>query len=126
MYWIHFLSDPFLYTIIFHLPPPLLLLLLPGLAAADGQPTPWGSYLPKWTPTWDMRNSTILYACNYSGFHNVEEALEYGVVVYDWSNGREIWANEKPMNDEELLTTQAEMVLARDPGIAGGQQRVWV
>ena len=32
-----------------------------------GLPSPWGPYLPKWAPTWDMRNSTILYACNYSG-----------------------------------------------------------
>ena len=52
------------------------------------QPSPWGTYLPKWAPTWDMRNSTILYACNYSGYHDVDEALQYGVVVYDWSNGR--------------------------------------
>jgi len=91
-----------------------------------GQPSPWGPYLPRWAPTWDLRNSTILYACNYTGMHDVEVALQYGVVVYDWSNGRELWANARPMNDEELLTEQAEMVLARDPGVPGGQPRVWV
>jgi hypothetical protein len=30
------------------------------------------------------------------------------------------------MNDEELLTKQADMVLSKDPGMAGGQPRVWV
>jgi hypothetical protein len=58
--------------------------------------------------------------------HDVEEAIRYGVVAYDWSNGRELWENAKPMNDEELLTKQAEMVLAVDPGLSGGQPRVWV
>jgi hypothetical protein len=36
--------------------------------------------LPNWRPTWDMRNSTILYACNQSGMHNVSDAIRYGVV----------------------------------------------
>lgn len=54
------------------------------------------------------------------------EAIRYGLVVYDWSNAKDIWANQHPMNDEELLTKQAEMVLAADPGIPGEQPRVWV
>ena len=58
--------------------------------------------------------------------YDVEEALKYGVVAFDWSNGRTIWENTKPMDDEELLTKQAEMVLSRDPGVAGGQPKVWV
>lgn len=81
---------------------------------------------PAWNPTWDMRNSTLLYTCNNTGMHSVQEALRYGVAVYDWSNGKQIWANQHPMNDEELLTKQAEMVLAADPGVPGGQPRVWV
>lgn len=81
---------------------------------------------PQWKPTWDMRRSTILYACNASGLHSVEQAVQYGVVVYDWSNGKAIWANQQPMNDEELLTKQAEMVQAADPGVPGEQPRVWV
>lgn len=58
--------------------------------------------------------------------HSVAEAVRYGLVVYDWSNAKAIWANSHPMNDEELLTKQAEMVLAADPGIPGEQPRVWV
>lgn len=37
-----------------------------------------------------------------------------------------VWAQSHPMDCEELLTTQAEMVLALDPGIPGEQPRVWV
>ncbi len=82
--------------------------------------------LPPWIPTWDMMRSTVLYTCNYSGFHNVSEAVRYGIVSYDWSNAKALWANAQPMSAEELITKQAEMVLARDPGIEGEQPRVWV
>eukprot|EP00039_Didymoeca_costata_P015930 m.277463 g.277463 ORF g.277463 m.277463 type:complete len:615 (+) comp16307_c0_seq7:50-1894(+) len=82
--------------------------------------------LPTWKPTWDMMRSTVLYTCNDTGMHDVNEAIRYGLVVYDWSNAKQIWANEHPMNDEELLTKQAEMVLAASPSIPGEQPRVWV
>ena len=57
--------------------------------------------------------------------------LQYGVVVYDWSNAKDIWANAHPMryhprtfypvcgtltlnlSSEELITLQAEMVYAQ-------------
>jgi hypothetical protein len=42
------------------------------------------------------------------------------------SNAKALWANAQPMNAEELLTKQAEMVLSADPGIEGQQPRVWV
>jgi hypothetical protein len=81
--------------------------------------------LPSWTPMWGMRNSTVLYTCNNSGMHSVTAANQYGVVVYDWSNGKDIWANSHPMTSEELITVQAEAVLAADPGVAGSMPRVW-
>jgi hypothetical protein len=68
--------------------------------------------LPKWTPTWDMRSSTMLYTCNHSGFHNASYAAQFGVVSYDWSNAKQSWAQDHPMTCEEALTKQAEMVLA--------------
>eukprot|EP01047_Picozoa_sp_COSAG01_P027630 COSAG01_NODE_1829_length_9125_cov_11.706182_9_plen_93_part_00 len=40
--------------------------------------------LPKWKPTWSMARSTILYVDQPNGFHNVSEAIRWGVVVYDW------------------------------------------
>eukprot|EP01046_Picozoa_sp_COSAG06_P019467 COSAG06_NODE_1390_length_9607_cov_16.483172_5_plen_468_part_00 len=82
--------------------------------------------LPKWKPTWSMARSTILYVDQPNGFHNVSEAVRWGVVAYDWSNAKALWANEQPMNCDELLTRQAEMVQAVDPGVPGEQPRVWV
>ena len=31
--------------------------------------------VPTWTPTWHMRNSTVLYTCNNTGMHNVTAAV---------------------------------------------------
>ena len=81
--------------------------------------------VPTWEPTWDMRNSTVLYTCNNSGMHNVTHANQFGTVVYDWSNAKAIWANAHPMDSEELITKQAEMVYAQDPGVPGYGPRVW-
>ena len=58
--------------------------------------------------------------------HDVSHAIKFGLVVYDWSNAKALWANAHPMDSQELLTKQAEMVLAADPGIPGEQPRVWV
>eukprot|EP00039_Didymoeca_costata_P006126 m.87634 g.87634 ORF g.87634 m.87634 type:complete len:620 (-) comp13122_c0_seq1:133-1992(-) len=81
--------------------------------------------LPTWKPTWHMRNSTVLYTCNNSGMHDVNHANQFGIVVYDWSNAKAIWANAHPMSSEELITKQAEMVYAQDPGLPGYAPRVW-
>ena len=40
--------------------------------------------LPSWTPTWHMRNSTVLYTCNNTGMHNVTTANLYGVGEFHW------------------------------------------
>lgn len=57
--------------------------------------------------------------------HNVTHANQFGIVVYDWSNAKAIWANTHPMTSEELITKQAEMVYAQDPGLPGYAPRVW-
>lgn len=87
---------------------------------------PADSCLPRWKPTWDMRRSTMIYICNHSGYYDTDKAVRYGVVVIDWSHAEEVWANDKPMSDEEMLTKQAAMIQAVDPGVPGEQQRVWV
>ena len=107
------------------------ILTLAGGAAASqclGDADSYGhdpTCLPSWKPTYDMKRSTVLYTCNNTGMHNVEHAVEYGTVVYDWSNAKKIWANANPMSSEELITKQAEMVLAADPGVEGYNPRVW-
>ena len=46
--------------------------------------------LPKWKPTWNMSRSTALYIDQPAGFHNVSEAIRWGVAVYDWSNAKQV------------------------------------
>jgi hypothetical protein len=81
--------------------------------------------LPTWKPTWNMYRSTMLYACNVSGMHDVSQAIKFGIVMYDWSNARTIWTNEHPMDSQTLILKQAEAVLAAEPGIPGEAPRVW-
>ena len=69
-------------------------------------PIPCATCQPKWAPTWNMQRSTILQTCNDTGMHSVSEAVKYGVMVYDWSNAKDIWCNAHPMSDQELLTKQ--------------------
>ena len=54
------------------------------------------------------------------------EAAAYGIVVYDWSNAKDLWANARPMTCEEALTEQAKMVMPLMPQRPGYQPRVWV
>eukprot|EP00931_Biecheleriopsis_adriatica_P089111 TRINITY_DN63293_c0_g1_i1.p1 TRINITY_DN63293_c0_g1~~TRINITY_DN63293_c0_g1_i1.p1 ORF type:complete len:434 (+),score=72.04 TRINITY_DN63293_c0_g1_i1:27-1328(+) len=79
--------------------------------------------LPKWPPTYDMKRSTILMPCNYSGWHSVDEALQYGLVSYDWANAKSLWSEHSPVDDESLLVAQADMVIAADPA---GRTRIGV
>eukprot|EP00658_Telonema_sp_P-2_P021045 TRINITY_DN18350_c0_g1_i1.p2 TRINITY_DN18350_c0_g1~~TRINITY_DN18350_c0_g1_i1.p2 ORF type:complete len:446 (+),score=85.89 TRINITY_DN18350_c0_g1_i1:170-1507(+) len=103
-----------------------LLLASSVLAVASAQCLPGNeTCLPSWNATWDMYRSTVLYTCNNSGMHDVAHAIKFGVVVYDWSNAKAIWANMHPMDSEALITKQAEAVLAAEPGLPGGPPRVW-
>jgi hypothetical protein len=57
-----------------------------------------------------MNASTIIYACNYSGFQVPKTVAGWGVTQFDWSNNRVGWASAVPMNDDEDLLTQAQMI----------------
>lgn len=101
----------------------------PGSCTRPAPPAPppavCETCLPKWKPTWDMMRSTVLYTCNNTGMHDVEEAVKYSssttvsnrtlcgktlMISYcAGSNAKDIWCNQKPMNSEELLTKQAEV-----------------
>jgi len=104
-----------------------LLLLVSFVGTGTSQCLPGNkTCLPKWKPTWNMFRSTVLYTCNNTGMHDVGHAIKFGIVVYDWSNAKALWCNAHPMNSQELLTKNAEQVLAADPGIPGEAPRVWV
>ena len=81
-----------------------------------------GTRLPHWTPSYDMRSSTFLMACNAAGPFNPEFAAKWGIADFDWSNwqsGSEFltWEGRQygpygamvPETCEENLRVQAEM-----------------
>ena len=66
--------------------------------------------VPKWTPTYNMSESTVVMPCNYSGLYDYDafpELARFGLVDYDWSNAKSTWLNESPMTCEEMLVEQA-------------------
>ena len=60
-------------------------------------------------------------ACNYSGMLDPNVTAMYGVVDIDWSNGKDVWARQHPMDAEAHLRAQAAAIKAQDP-----RKRVWV
>jgi hypothetical protein len=54
-----------------------------------------------------MTESLITMQCNSLGWSSAERAAQFGIVSYDWSNVKALWAAAKPMTCEELLTQQA-------------------
>lgn len=75
---------------------------------------------PPWPPTYNMTESLLTMQLNASGPSSVTRAAQFGIVSYDWSNMKQIWAQQQPMNCEELLTLQARK--AKEAGVL----HVWV
>ena len=90
----------------------LLAVLTLAAASAIAEATP---ELPNWTPTYKMSESTTIMPCNYSGFTNPDIIKGFGLVDFDWSNGKLDWSNAKPMDCQERLITQAEKVKSTTP-----------
>lgn len=76
---------------------------------------------PKWAPTWDMASSTLFMPCNYSGFLDPSISAKWGVVDFDWSNAKGAWTRQHPMDCEERLVAQADLVRSANP-----DAKVWV
>ena len=64
-------------------PPP------PPLPPCPPIPTPAAH--PNWPATWQLNASTVVYACNFSGFFDPHELARFAVVGVDWSNGKAQW-----------------------------------
>ena len=72
----------------------------------------WGVHalLPKFPSTYNMSMSTMIMPCNDTGFMGMQDIVgKFGIVDYDWSNAKQLWANAHPMNAEELLLQQAKI-----------------
>ena len=76
---------------------------------------------PNHPPQYIMNLSTIIMPCNESGFTTTDSVRGWGIVDFDWSNAKELWAKNSPMNDEEMLFEQIQMTTSESPGTT-----VWV
>jgi len=90
-------------------------------AAQGGGP----GIVPRWPPTWRMNDSTAFMPCNVTGFVDADFAAQFGIADFDWSTGKQLWANAQPMNCEELLAEQAGLVVAASKRL-GTSTRVFV
>ena len=65
--------------------------------------------LPLFPHTYNMQQSTIAMPCNYTGFMDMSGDIgKFGIIDFDWSNAKQIWANAQPMSSEELLVEQSK------------------
>lgn len=74
-----------------------------------------------WQLRYNMSRSTIFMPCNDSGFTDPQISADWGVVDFDWSNGKRAWTLAQPMDCEERLVSQAELVKSVNP-----DAKVWV
>lgn len=108
----------------------------PAALAADVLQTPPNCAYPANCPnkvmpradkqTWMMNKSTIIMPCNNTGYTDPSTTLGWGIVDFDWSNGKgtgtaDGWVKHAPMDDEEMLFKQVQMTAAATPGTT-----VWI
>eukprot|EP00980_Cylindrotheca_fusiformis_P001847 scaffold414_cov109-Cylindrotheca_fusiformis.AAC.10 len=64
---------------------------------------------PPWQPSYGVLDSLISMQYNHSGFSSPSRGADFGIISYDWSNAKDVWAQAKPMSCEELLVEQVEL-----------------
>ena len=96
------------------LPTLLFAAAAPASLPQCGRGAPAGSppCVPEWEPTYDSGRSTVFMPCNVSGFTDPAVYRGFGLVDFDWSNGKAAWSTKQPMDCEERLVTQATMTKA--------------
>ena len=51
------------------------------------RPSSSDNKVPKWAPTYNMSESTVMMPCNYSGLYDFDaypDLAKFGLVDYDW------------------------------------------
>jgi len=71
---------------------------------------------PNYPPNYLMNMSTIIMPCNNSGFTDPSTTKGWGLIDFDWSNAKALWAPAKPMNCAELLLKQVQMTTEATAG----------
>ena len=74
-----------------------------------------GGLVPAWPQTWHLPTSTVVMPCNYSGMIPENKLAGWGLVDFDWSNAKALWVNESPMDCQERLLAQAQVVKRATP-----------
>jgi len=69
----------------------------------------------RWDPEWKLSKSTWFMPCNYSGWFDLDYASKFGLIDFDWSNAKQLWANSKPMDCEERMLNQVKRLKQVNP-----------
>ena len=74
---------------------------------------------PDAPPTWQLNRSTIVMYCDYGRLVDPSELASWsnGIIDWDWSHGKEIWAKGQPMNSTEVVLEQVAAQAAAFPGV---------
>lgn len=94
--------------------------LLPPLLPLSPPLSPLSPRNPPWEASYRLRDSLITMQVNRTGLSSPTRGAQFGIVSYDWSNGKELWAKGHPMFCQELLLEQAVQTKA------AGAPRVFV
>lgn len=62
-----------------------------SMLAVAAKPSPYPILLPKWTPSYAMRHSTIAMASDPTTFFNASLASQFGIVSFDHNNAYALW-----------------------------------
>ena len=68
--------------------------------------------LPRFAPTWDVSRSTIIQPCNSSGYMDSKTAAAFGIISFDYNNGRAVWEKQAAPQCEEMSVEQCRRVKA--------------
>ena len=74
--------------------------------------------LPPWPATYQLSRSTFVYTCSYNRLTDVSPTsiiAKFGLVAFDWSEGKELWDKQSPMTCEETLIAQAAALKRSNP-----------
>jgi len=80
--------------------------------------------LPPWPATWQMNASSIIMACNYSGYQTAESVKGWGITDFDWSNDLSGWSSATPMDNDERQLVQVKML--KDSPITPAYRKIWI
>ena len=81
--------------------------------------------LPRFAPSYDMFDSSIIMPCNYTGQFEVDVSTKWGIADLDWSNGKKQWIQNHPMTSQEELVQAATNIHQASSGSAKSTS-VWV